>query len=306
MTVLVTGGAGFIGGNLVRALDARGQDVRVLDDLSTGRTQNLAGVDVDMVEGSVTDPAALATAMAGVTAVVHLAALGSVPRSVADPVGSHVANATGTIDVLEAARAVGAHVVFSSSSSVYGANTALPKREEMWTQPSSPYGASKLAAESYVMSYRAVYGMDALVLRLFNVYGPRQRHDHDYAAVIARFAWRALAGEPVVVHGDGQQTRDFTHVDSVVAAIVDALDRRLSWDRPVNVAFGARARVIDVVDELGRQLGHPLDVRHGPERPGDIRDSQGDPALLRSLFPGIAPVELGDGLATVLDWMRSG
>ncbi|MDP1878152.1 MAG: NAD-dependent epimerase/dehydratase family protein [Actinomycetota bacterium] len=304
MTVLVTGGAGFIGANLVRSLLARGHDVRVLDDLSTGRLDNLDGLSVDVVEGSITDPDAVAAAAADVSAIVHLAARGSVPRSVADPVGAHTANATGTLLVLEAARASRAHVVFSSSSSVYGVNTALPKREEMWTQPMSPYGASKLAAESYVMSYRSAYGLEAIALRFFNVYGPLQRPDHDYAAAIPRFAWRALAGEPLVVHGDGEQTRDFTHVDAVVAVTMSALERRLSWDRPVNLAFGERTRVLDVVEEIGRQLGRDLDVVHEAPRPGDVRDSQNDPTLLRELFPEVSPVPFRDGIASVLDWMR--
>ncbi len=305
MTVLVTGGAGFIGSNLVRALSARGDDVRVLDDLSTGLASNLAGVDVTAAEGSITDPDAVATAMAGVTSVVHLAARGSVPRSVADPVGNHAANDTGTLNVLEAARAVGAHVVFSSSSSVYGINTELPKREEMWTQPMSPYGASKLAAESYLMAYRDVYGLSALALRFFNVYGPFQRPDHDYAAAIPRFAWAALKGQPITVHGDGEQTRDFTHVDAVVRVLIDAVDRRVSWDRPVNLAFGDRVSINDVVTELSRQLDRPLDVVHTEPRAGDVRHSQNDPSLLMQVFPTATPVDFPDGIASTLGWLVS-
>ena len=305
MTVLVTGGAGFIGCSLVRALDRRGDRIRVLDDLSTGLASNLAGIDVDLVEGSITDPSIVRSAMDGVASVVHLAARGSVPRSVADPVGNHAANDTGTLNVLEAARAVGAHVVFSSSSSVYGINTDLPKREEMWTQPMSPYGASKLAAESYVMAYRDVYDLDAVALRFFNVYGPWQRTDHDYAAAIPRFAWRALHGQPLAVHGDGKQTRDFTHVDAVVRVLVDAVDRRVSWPRPVNLAFGDRISINDVVAELSRQLARPLDVVHEPPRPGDVRHSQNDPALLRSVFPSAEPVAFADGIASTLAWLGS-
>ena len=303
MTVLVTGGAGFIGGNLVRTLALRGDEVRVIDDFSTGLAANLADLRVDVIPGSVTDGDAVRAAMEGVTSVVHLAARGSVSRSVADPVGSHSTNDTGTLNVLEAARAVGAHVVFSSSSSVYGANGALPKREEMWAQPMSPYGASKLAAESFVMAYREVYALDALVLRFFNVYGPGQRHDHDYAAAIPRFAWRARRGETLVVHGDGEQTRDFTHVDAVVRVVVDALDRRLSWDRPINLAFGERISINAVVAELSRQLGRPLDVQHEAARPGDVRHSQNDPTLLRAVFPSAEPVAFAAGIASTLAWL---
>jgi UDP-glucose 4-epimerase len=305
MTTLVTGGAGFIGSNLVRVLVARGGSVRVLDDLSTGLQSNLDGLDVEVVIGSVVDPVAVAAAMAGASAVVHLAARGSVPRSVAEPMATHVVNATGTLVVLEAARAEGAHVIFSSSSSVYGVNTALPKRQEMWTQPMSPYGASKLAAESYAMAHRQVYGMDVLVLRFFNVYGPWQRPEHDYAAVIPKFAFKALAGDPLTVHGDGGQTRDFTHVDSVVSIVVDALARRVTWSRPVNLAFGDRLTVNGLVEELRTQVGRPLVVTTEPARAGDVRDSQNDPALLFSLFPGASAVPFPRGLASVLDWIRS-
>lgn len=304
MTVLVTGGAGFIGCNLARQLLNRGHAVRVIDDLSTGLASNLDGVEAEFITGSITDTETLTAAMEGVDSVVHLAARGSVPRSVADPVASHMTNDTGTLAVLECARARGAHVVFSSSSSVYGVNTELPKREEMWTQPMSPYGASKLAAESYVMAYRDVYGLDAIALRFFNVYGPWQRPDHDYAAAIPRFAWRAINNEPITVHGDGEQTRDFTHVDAVARVLVDAVERRVSWDRPVNLAFGEQISINDVVAEISRQIGRELDVVHEAPRSGDVRHSQNDPALLTSVFPTAAPVEFSAGIASTIAWLR--
>lgn len=303
MTIVVTGGAGFIGSNLVRTLAREGHSVRVLDDLSTGLSSNLGGVDADLVVGSIEDPSVIGAVMDGARAVVHLAARGSVPRSVAEPVATNSVNSTGTLNVLEAARLHGAHVVFSSSSSVYGVNTSLPKREEMWTQPMSPYGASKLAAESYAMAYRTVYDMDVLVFRFFNVYGPWQRPDHDYAAVIPKFAWRALKGEVLTVHGDGEQTRDFTHVDSVVQVLVDAIDRRVSWERPVNLAFGDRITVNGVVRELADRLGVDPAVEHVATRPGDVRNSQNDPSLLRSLFPMAMPVPFSAGLDSVLGWL---
>lgn len=303
MSVLVTGGAGFIGANLVRALLAGGVEVRVLDDFSTGLRSNLDGLVVDVVEGTIEDSAVVQAACEGVTAVVHLAARGSVPRSVAEPVATHAVNDTGTVNVLMGAREVGAQVLFASSSSVYGVNAELPKREEMWTQPMSPYGASKLAAESYAMSFRQVYDLPVLCLRFFNVYGPWQRPDHDYAAVIPRFAWRAVRGEPLTVFGDGGQTRDFTHVDSVVQVLVDAIQRRLSWDRPVNLAFGDCVSVNDVVDQLRVQVG-PVTVEYLDPRPGDIPHSRNDPALLHTLFPDAAAVPFPDGLASTLAWIR--
>lgn len=303
MSVLVTGGAGFIGANLVRALLAEGTTVRVLDDFSTGLAGNLDGLDVEVVDGSIEDPEVVRRASAGVTAVAHLAARGSVPRSVAEPVATHSVNDTGTVNVLMAARDAGAQVIFASSSSVYGVNAQLPKREEMWTQPMSPYGASKLAAESYAMSFRQVYDLPVLCLRFFNVYGPWQRPDHDYAAVIPRFAWRAVRGEPLTVFGDGEQTRDFTHVDSVVDVLVDAVRRGFSWERPVNLAFGDCVSVNDVVAELRRQVG-PVTVEHLDPRPGDIPHSRNDPTLLQRLFPDARAIPFDEGLASTLAWIR--
>jgi UDP-glucose 4-epimerase len=305
VTVLITGGAGFIGSNLARALASRGESVRVFDDLSNGLESNLAGVQVEMIVGSVTCPKKVDEAMSNVSAVVHLAARGSVPRSIAQPLETHDVNVNGTLNVLEAARKAGAHVIYSSSSSVYGVNAALPKSEEMWMQPMSPYGASKLAAESYAMAYAHSYGVDMLALRFFNVYGPWQRPDHDYAAVIPRFAAKALRGEILEVHGDGNQTRDFTHVDAVVSVICDALRRRLSWDCPVNLAFGDRISVNDVVEFLRCSMGPSFEVRHGPARIGDIRDSQNYPGLLNKLFPSVTSIPFDIGMTSVLKWVEA-
>lgn len=306
MTILITGGAGFIGSSLVHSLSSRGEKVRVIDDLSSGLESNLDGTSAELVVASILNQDLLRPSMEDVTSVVHLAARGSVPRSVADPIGSHMANTEGTLAVLEAARKVGAHVVFSSSSSVYGVNTTLPKKEEMWAQPMSPYGASKLAAESYCLAYRQVYDMDILAFRFFNVYGPRQRADHDYAAVIPRFVWAALRNETLTIHGDGEQTRDFTHIDSVVSILLDALDRRFSHDRPINLAFGDRVTVSGIADEVQSQVGKPARVVHAAARVGDVRDSRNDPALLMSLFPEAAKaVDFREGIASVITWMST-
>lgn len=198
MIVLVTGGAGFIGSTVVDRLfrDLPGVRVRVLDDLSTGRRENLSESPADLIVGSITDPDVVGSAMDGVSAVLHLAAIGSVPLSVDDPVRCHQVNVTGTIEVLEAARKVDAQVVFASSSAVYGTNPATPIAETDWTAPLSPYAASKLAAESYLLAYRQSYGLAALALRFFNVYGPRQSADHPYAAVIPKFLDAGLRGRP--------------------------------------------------------------------------------------------------------------
>jgi UDP-glucose 4-epimerase len=306
MRVVVTGGAGFIGANLCRHLLRAGVGpVTVLDDLSSGRRDNLDGVDVELVEGSILDPATVDGCLAGAGAVVHLAARPSVPRSVSDPGSSHRVNATGTFEVLEAARrAGGPHVVVASSSSVYGANPVLPKHEELATRPMSPYAAAKLASESYALAWQASYGLPVLAFRFFNVFGPLQAADHAYAAVVPAFLSAAIDGRPLPVHGDGSQSRDFTFVDSVCAVLVDAVQRRVAHPGPVNLAFGARTDLRTVIGLLEELLGHPLEVEHLPSRVGDVPHSQADGSLLRSLFPDVEPVPLGDGLARTLDWFR--
>ncbi|MFD9597266.1 NAD-dependent epimerase/dehydratase family protein [Kitasatospora sp. NPDC059973] len=308
MRVVVTGGAGFIGANLVRALLARPEVelVRVVDNLSTGHKANLAGVDAALYEGSILDPALLDEAFAGADAVVHLAALPSVPRSVADPLASHHANATGTLEVLEAARrAGGLYVAAASSSSVYGANRELPKRETMRTAPMSPYAVSKLASESYLAAYHHCYGLGVLPLRFFNVFGPLQPAGHAYAAVVPAFLDAALAGRPVTVHGDGGQSRDFTYVGTVTEVITEAVLRRVVHADPVNLAFGTRTSLLELVGTMESVLGRPVAVTHTDPRPGDVRDSQADNARLRELFPDVRPVALREGLERTAEWFRT-
>jgi UDP-glucose 4-epimerase len=307
-TVVVTGGAGFIGANLCRTLvSTEGIDrVVALDDLSSGNPDNLDGLEVRLVEGSILDDAALDAALAGATSVVHLAARPSVPRSIADPVASHEANATGTMRVLEAVRRhdVG-HVVVASSSSVYGANPILPKQEDLRPAPMSPYAATKLATESYTLAWAHVWGLQALAFRFFNVYGPLQPAGHAYAAVVPAFVDAALAGRPIPVHGDGLQTRDFTYVDSVCEVITAGIVRGLGHPDPVNLAFGGRSSLLDVIALLEELLGHPLEREHEGPRAGDVRDSQADQTRLRGLFPDLEPIELDDGLRRTVDWFRS-
>ena len=308
MRVVVTGGAGFIGANLVRALLARPEvaQVRVVDDLSTGSKANLAGVGATLYEGSILDRGLLDEAFDGADAVVHLAALPSVPRSVADPLASHHANATGTLEVLEAARrAGGPYVAAASSSSVYGANRELPKRETMRTAPMSPYAVSKLATEAYLGAYHHCYGLGVLPLRFFNVFGPLQPAGHAYAAVVPAFLDAALAGRPLTVHGDGGQSRDFTYVGTVAQVITEAVLGRVVHADPVNLAFGSRTTLLELVGELSAVLGRPLEVAHTEPRAGDVRDSQADNSRLRELFPAVTPVPLREGLERTAEWFAT-
>ena len=305
MRVVVTGGAGFIGANLCRRLLERGHEPVVVDDYSTGDPSNLDGVDAVVVEGSICDPHVLDRAMVDADAVVHLAALGSVPRSVADPVSTHHVNATGTVTVLEAARRHGGiHTLFSGSSSVYGSNPVLPKHEDLATRPMSPYAASKQAAEGAVIAWGATYGLPVLSFRFFNVYGPFQPAGHAYAAVIPSFLDAALRGEPVTVHGDGTQSRDFTAVDSVTTVLTRAVEQRLTSTTPVNLAFGTRVTLLDVLARIEGLLGGSIERVHTAARPGDVPHSQADNARLRALFPDVEPVAFTDGLAATVDWMR--
>ncbi|MFD5474443.1 NAD-dependent epimerase/dehydratase family protein [Streptomyces sp. NPDC127105] len=308
--VTVTGGAGFIGSNLVAWLlrQAAIGHVTVVDDCSTG-SASLLGSDlahVDFHRGSVLDPELLDQALARADAVVHLAALPSVPRSLEDPVASHHANATGTLQVLQAARrAGGPMVVAASSSSVYGAQPQLPKREDSRPMPLSPYAVTKLATEAYLGAYHACYGLPVLPLRFFNVYGPRQQAGHPYAAVVPRFIDAALSGRPVQVHGDGTQSRDLTCVDTVCQVITAAITQQVVSPWPVNLALGTRTSLLELIAQLGELLGAPLDVEHTAPRPGDVAHSQADPARLQELFPGLTAVPLRDGLARTIAWHRA-
>ena len=304
----MTGGAGFIGANLGRELLRRDEvdEVVALDDLSTGSKDNLAGTGTTLLEGTILDPDALDAACEGASAVVHLGALPSVPRSVRDPLASHHANATGTLEVLQAARRAGdLHVVSASSSSVYGANRELPKRESMRTAPISPYAVSKQATEAYTLSFGHTYGLPTMAFRFFNVYGPLQAAGHAYAAVLPAFIDAALRGRPLTIHGDGEQTRDFTFVGTVTRVLADAVVRRVSDLEPVNLAFGSRTSLNTVVDELEAVLGFRPEVEHVESRPGDVRDSQADNSRLLSHFPDVQPVLLREGLRATVDWFRT-
>ncbi|GGN09433.1 UDP-glucose 4-epimerase-like protein [Terrabacter tumescens] len=305
MRLLITGGAGFIGSNLARLALQSGHAVTVLDDFSTGYRENVDDIDVRLVEGSVADRDATEDAVAGADAVVHLGALGSVPRSIADPIASHVANATGTLTLLESARAAGvAHVSCASSSSVYGMNPALPKHEREWVRPMSPYAVTKLATEQYTLCYQQAYGMDTLAFRFFNVYGPRQRAGHVYAAVIPVFLDALMRGESLPINGDGRNSRDFTYVGAVCKVLLDAAERRVTHPEPVNLAFGTNTTLLELVSRIEHAAGMTAEVVHRDPRPGDVKHSQADNASLRALFPNVSPVSLDEGLAETVSWFK--
>ena len=306
MKVLVTGGAGFIGSNVVRALLARGDEVRVLDNFSTGNRANLAGLDrdVDLVEGELRSYERVHNAVRSVEVVFHLGALGSVPRSVQDPLTSSAVNVEGTLNVLLAARDEGVRrVVFASSSSIYGNQPELPLREAMAPDPISPYGVAKLAAERYCVSFARVYPFETVVLRYFNVFGLRQDPRSQYAAVVPLFITAIAAGEPVTIFDDGGQSRDFTYVENVVAANLQAADAENVSGRIFNVSGGAPATVNELAETIGRLLDKPVERRYLPPRAGDLRDSWADVSEARSALGYEPTVSLEDGLQRTADFL---
>jgi nucleoside-diphosphate-sugar epimerase len=281
-TMLVTGGAGFIGSHLVDRLLADGARVRVLDNYSSGARANLdgaarAGDRLEVIEGDIRDLATVERATAGVSVVFHQAAMRSVPRSVADPLGANENNVTGTLNVLEAARRARARrVVYASSSSVYGDRPDLPKREDQAPSPVSPYAVSKAAGEQYARVWTKLYGIETVGLRYFNVFGPRQDPTSEYAVVIPRFIRWALRGEPLEVHGDGEQSRDFTYIDNVVQANALAGRAAGAGGEVFNVGCGDRISLLGIVERLEKLLGRPLERRHTEPRAGDVRHTLAD------------------------------
>jgi nucleoside-diphosphate-sugar epimerase len=278
MRVLVTGGGGFIGSHLVDRLLVDGHDVVALDSFSTGRRENLAHArDVELIEGDVQSFERVHKATRGCEVVLHQAALPSVPRSIQDPLMTNAVNVTGTLNVLLAARDNGVRrVVHASSSSVYGGGDRLPKIETMRPAPISPYAVSKLAGEGYCLASSAIYGVEGVVLRYFNVFGPRQDPSSQYAAVIPRFISAALARRRPLVFGDGSQSRDFTYVDNVVEANMLAIDAPAAPGHVLNVACGARITLNDLLQALAGIVGDPIEADYQPFRAGEVRHSQAD------------------------------
>jgi nucleoside-diphosphate-sugar epimerase len=306
--VLVTGGAGFIGSNLVHALLERGDSVRVLDNFATGNRANLAGVedDVEVIEGELRSYERVHNAVRGVELVFHQGALPSVPRSVQDPLTTSAVTIEGTLNVLLAARDENVRrVVFASSSSVYGNGGTLPRSEVQYPDPISPYAVAKLAAERYCVSFHRVYGLEAVALRYFNVFGPRQDPTSQYAAVVPRFISAVADGRPVEIHGDGSQSRDFTYVSNVVDANVLAADAPQAGGMVLNVATGQRASVDELADAIGEALGKPVAKEYLPTRTGDVRDSWADISVAEAVLGYSPAVGLDEGLRLTADALLS-
>ena len=307
MRVLVTGGAGFIGSHLVEGLLARGDEVAVIDDLATGMVKNVADA-ARFIEADVGDEAALGEAIDGCEVVFHEAALGSVARSVSQPRVSDRANVAGTVAVLDAAQRAGVRrVVLASSSSVYGGAEQVPTPESAPLRPRSPYAVTKLAGEHYARVFWELHGLETVCLRYFNVFGPRQRPDTQYAAVIPLFVEALLAGEAPVVHGDGRQSRDFTYVADTVAANLLAAEApaEACAGRAFNIARGRPASLLDLLAALTAELGVEVTPVHAPARAGDVRHSHADIAEARTRLGFEPSVSLEEGLARTLAWFRS-
>jgi UDP-N-acetylglucosamine/UDP-N-acetyl-alpha-D-glucosaminouronate 4-epimerase len=306
-STLVTGGAGFIGSAIARALLARGDKVRVLDNFFSGKRENLAEVagDVELIEGDVRDGAAVARACAGVEVVFHEAAIPSVPRSLADPLASNDANITGTLNLLHEAKRAGVRrVVYAASSSAYGDTPTLPKIETMTPAPLSPYAVSKLAGEHYCAVFAGAYGLETVSLRYFNVFGARQDPKSEYAAVIPRFVTAGLVGKGVTIFGDGTQSRDFCYIDNTVEANLAAASAPAAGasGRVFNVACGAATSLNDVVKMIGEALGKSIPVTYAQARVGDVKHSLADIAAARSALGYKAAVSFQEGLRRSIAW----
>jgi UDP-glucose 4-epimerase len=303
-TCLVTGGAGFIGSHLVEALLAQGHAVRVLDNLSTGRETNLARVRsrIDLRIGDLTDVEAVRSAVRGTELVFHQGALASVPRSVANPLATHQACATGTLHVLMAAREAGVRrVIYAASSSAYGASPRLPKRETDPTLPLSPYAVAKLAGEQYCAAFSHVYGLETVRLRYFNIYGPRQPPDSPYAAVIPLFLSAMLEGRAPTIHGDGQQSRDFTFVEDAVQANLRAAEAPGVSGKVYNIACGGRTSLLEIVAKINALLGTAIEPAHDDPRPGDVRHSHADIRAAQTDLGYCSRVDVDEGLRRCLE-----
>ena len=307
---LVTGAAGFIGRSIAAALLKRGETVRGIDNFITGKKANLVGLEaMEFIEGDLADPAACAKACAGVEIVFHEAALASVPRSVADPVGTNVACVDATLNVLVAAKEAGVRrVVYAGSSSAYGESPTLPKREDMLPAPISPYAVAKLAGEHYMQVFAKVYGLETVVLRYFNVFGPHQDPTSHYSGVLAIFCRKLLAGEQPTIYGDGGQSRDFTYIDNVVHAnlLAAAAPAEKVAGRMMNAATGASITLNQTFEILAELAGYKGKPKYEDERAGDIRDSLADIGLAKELLGYEPQVDFREGLRRTVEWYRAG
>ena len=299
--IAVTGGAGFVGSNLVRTLLRENYEVLILDDFSTGLKSNLKGLDCEIKNVCLTDYRKVYKALRTSDYIFHLGARGSVPRSLINPRATINVNVIGTINVLECARRIGANVAFASSSSVYGSNLELPKNEGMWTAPITPYAASKLSGEMLFLTYAKSFGISATTYRFFNIFGPWQRPDHDYAAVIPKWIWKLIQKQKIEIYGDGYQSRDFTYINDVSEILVQGMKKDINHPGPINLAFGSRITLNELI-ELLRFRFPRLEVNFLHERSGDVKHSQNDPALLQSIFPNVKPKNFSDALDSTYQW----
>ncbi|HXW63172.1 MAG TPA: SDR family oxidoreductase [Candidatus Acidoferrales bacterium] len=308
MRYLVTGGAGFIGSNIVEELVRRGQDVAVLDDLSAGKEANLSAVrsKIAFHVGSITDLAAVQEASKGIDYIIHLAARTSVPRSVIDPLETNRVNIDGTLNVLVVSRDCKVRrIVYAASSSAYGESPTLPKIETMQSEPISPYGVTKYAGELYAQVFGRVYGLENTSLRYFNVFGPRQDPTSQYSGVLSRFMLALLEGTPLTIYGDGEQSRDFTYVDNVVDQTLRACQASGASGQVFNGGTGARITLNEVVKLLERITGEKIRVKYDPPRTGDIRHSQADISLARRVLGYSPSVSFEEGLSRTWQWYKS-
>ena len=303
MKVLVTGGAGFIGTNLTLNLLSSGYEVKVFDDLSTGLKANIPK-DAEFINASILEASQIDKAIKDCEVVVHLGARGSVPRSIKDPIATHNVNATGTLNVLEAARNSQCHYIFSSSSSVYGSNMILPKNEDMVLRPITPYAASKMSGEALSLGYAKSYGLAVSTFRFFNIFGPWQRPDHEYAAVLPKWISKCIKGDEIEIFGDGEQTRDFTYVGTVIKIITDCISNTVLHPEPVNLAYGNNISLNQVIDLLKNDFPD-LKVKHLSPRDGDVLHSKNDPKLVKSLYPNINVEKFETSLQETIKWFKS-
>ena len=306
-TILITGGAGFIGSHITEALVKRGDRVRVLDNLLTGHRANLAHLidQIEFVEGDIRDPEQTRAAMAGVSIVYHEAAIPSVPRSVSDPQLNHDSNVQGTFNVLMAAREAGVkRVVYAASSSAYGDTEILPKQEDMIPKPLSPYAAAKLFGEYYMQVFTRVYGLETVSLRYFNVFGPRQDPGSPYSGVISKFATALLTEQTPVIYGDGEQSRDFTFIDNVVDANLRAAEAPQASGHVMNLGVGRRITLNGLLEEMQKALGTNLPPEYREMRAGDVRHSLADISRAQKLIGYEPIVHLAEGLKRTMAWYK--
>ena len=302
MKVLVTGGAGFIGTNLTLNLLSSGYEVKVFDDLSTGLKANIPK-DAEFVNASILESSQIDKAIEDCEVVVHLGARGSVPRSIKDPIATHNVNATGTLNVLEAARNSQCHYIFSSSSSVYGSNMILPKNEDMVLRPITPYAASKMSGEALSLGYAKSYGLAVSTFRFFNIFGPWQRPDHEYAAVLPKWISKCIKGDEIEIFGDGEQTRDFTYVGTVVSIIKNCISDKVLHPEPVNLAYGNNISLNQVIHLLKNSFPD-LKVKYLSPRGGDVLHSKNDPKLVKSLYPNVYVEKFESSLQETINWFK--